>query len=89
MKCPSCGVWNRAHFTKCILCGADLTGAHADGPAELDPKELADEEALARAVAEQLQRVQQEPQVQAPAKEKSPAAEDAKPEASAEQASAE
>ena len=96
MKCPSCGVWNRAHFTKCILCGADLTGAHADGPAELDPKELADEEALARAVAEQLQRVQQEPQAQAPAEEKSPAAEslrdaaaeDAKPEASAEQASA-
>ena len=27
MKCPSCGVWNRAHFTKCFRCGAELTDA--------------------------------------------------------------
>ena len=26
MKCPSCGIWNRAHFTKCFRCGAPLTG---------------------------------------------------------------
>lgn len=33
MKCPSCGIWNRAHFTKCFRCGADLTdAAHADAP---------------------------------------------------------
>ena len=27
MKCPSCGIWNRAHFTKCFRCGADLPPA--------------------------------------------------------------
>lgn len=24
MKCPSCGIWNRAHFTKCFRCGTEL-----------------------------------------------------------------
>ncbi|MGI5884460.1 MAG: hypothetical protein ACOX83_05770 [Candidatus Spyradocola sp.] len=50
MKCPSCGIWNRAHFTKCFRCGADLppapdsgaekkavAGAEPVGPAESAP----------------------------------------------------
>ena len=36
MKCPSCGVWNRAHFTKCFRCGADLTAASEETEAN-DP----------------------------------------------------
>ena len=71
MKCPSCGVWNRAHFTKCFRCGADLTGAHADEPVEINPKDLEDEESLAKAVALQLQQdaAQEEPQTREPAAE--------------------
>ncbi len=43
MKCPSCGIWNRAHFTKCFRCGADLPDAAApqETPAEPQQRPLA------------------------------------------------
>lgn len=35
MKCPNCGYWNRASFTRCFRCGQDLpVAAAAEKPAE-------------------------------------------------------
>jgi len=45
MKCPSCGVWNRAHFTKCFQCGADLT-AEAENQAAAEESALPKEKDL-------------------------------------------
>ena len=49
MKCPSCGVWNRAHFTKCFRCGAELTDA-AKSVTPIFDNDLIDEEPVTVAV---------------------------------------
>ena len=57
MKCPSCGVWNRAHFTKCFRCGAELTDAAKPENDIIEP-EFYDEEPVTAV----LTPVEEEPQ---------------------------
>ena len=64
MKCPSCGVWNRAHFTKCFRCGADLTDAAAPETGVIEPG-FYDDEPVTQAVSYEepaYEEVQPEPQ---------------------------
>lgn len=43
MKCPSCGIWNRAHFTKCFRCGTELPEGNQPGEIEQPAFDEADE----------------------------------------------
>ena len=63
MKCPSCGVWNRAHFTKCFRCGAELTDAAKPENALVEP-EFIDEEPVTYAAPKVLPEVQPQPEVE-------------------------
>lgn len=72
MKCPSCGVWNRAHFTKCFRCGADLTGAHADEPTQI--QDLTDDEPITVVLSSQEDGEREDPLTQEPAAREEPIA---------------
>lgn len=40
MKCPSCGVWNRKHYTVCFRCGAALVDESNEAAAQLPAEEI-------------------------------------------------